>query len=434
MPICTLPMLNGKLYVINSPSLIQSALRNNDISFDPFLTEFSKGMFGQDDRQIAIVDRVMKEVLDIVHSTLLGEPLHKLNTTTLKLLMKPLNFMQPNASVQVPNAFLWIRDNTTEAITTALFGEKNPITAEHVHHLWTFDESATLLAIGVAPNLIAPKSVAARNELNRLLLPYYEAENYLRPDVSEVIRSRAVVLRREGFSALDLAIQELLLPWVGTTNTIPTLFWLFAELFSRPDYLERVKAEIEATTTMTSGQGRRTAVIDVRKLEKHCPVLHACYQETLRVYIHSVGNRRVMNDTTIQDSEGRKYLMKKGINVQWPPMVTHFLDSVWGEDAAIFNPERFLNVTAQDERIRRGAMLPFGGGRHLCPGRKFAFTEILGFVGVVALGFEVQGLALPDSEDQALGSAPRRPIWGKSAEGFTLRRRAGWEDVAWTFE
>ncbi|KPM45264.1 hypothetical protein AK830_g1284 [Neonectria ditissima] len=192
--------------------LIQSTLRNNDISFDPFLFEFSKGIFGQDDRQVVIIQRIMKELLDIIHSTLSGEPLHKLNTTALTHLMKNLNRIQPTESVRVPNAYLWIRNMTTEATMMALFGEKNPITPENVHHLWTFDESATLLAIGVAPNLIARKSVAARNKLNKLLLPYYEAEDDQRPDVSEVIRKRAALLRREGYNAVDLSIQEILLP------------------------------------------------------------------------------------------------------------------------------------------------------------------------------------------------------------------------------
>ena len=43
LPICTLPVLNGKLYVINSPSLISAAMRSKDLSFVPFSVEFSAG-------------------------------------------------------------------------------------------------------------------------------------------------------------------------------------------------------------------------------------------------------------------------------------------------------------------------------------------------------------------------------------------------------
>lgn len=436
MPICTLPMLNGKLYVINSPSLIQAALRNNDISFDPFIVEFSKGIFGQNEKQVEVISRptVMKELLDIIHSSLLGEPLHRLNVVALEKMMGHINVIQPNSPAAIPDAFIWIRDMMTEATAVALFGKKNPITPEHVHLLWTFDKSATLLAIDVAPSLIAGESMAARSELNKLFLPFYEARCEEGPDVSDIVRKRTAVLRAAGYNDLDLAVQELMLPWVGSTNTIPALFWLFVNLFARPEYLERVQAEIEAITTIEDGPNGRKALVDSTKFEKHCPVLNACYQETLRMYLHSVGNRRAMNDTKIQDLDGREYLLKKGTNVQWPPMVTHFIDTVWGDDADTFNPERFMKPTAQDEKARRGALLPFGGGRHLCPGRKFAFAEILGFTGVLALGFTVEGLALPDSTDPIFGSAPRRPAWGASGPGFKLGRRPGWEDVTWTFK
>lgn len=290
-----------------------------------------------------------------------------------------------------------------------------------------------MLAIDIASSLVAREALAARHQLNKLLIPYYEAKHDQRPDVSDIIRERANVLRREGFNDVDLGIQEITIPWVGTTNSIPTLFWLFLQVFSRPEYVDRIRAEAEAMTSYSDGPTGRVAVLQASKLEKHCPVLNACYQETLRVYLHPVGNRRVMTDTTITGQEGREYLLKKGVNVQWPPMVTHFLQSVWGDDAEIFDPERFLRATPQAEKLRRGALLPFGGGRHLCPGRKFALTEILGFVSVVALGFEVEGVSVPASTNPAFGSSPRQPVWGTANPGFTLSRRVGWEDVTWKF-
>ncbi|KAJ4171643.1 hypothetical protein NW754_013414 [Fusarium falciforme] len=271
-------------------------------------------------------------------------------------MMGHINVIQPDESVTIPDAFLWIRDMMTEATAVALFGEKNPITPEHVHLLWTFDKSAALLAIDVAPRLIARESMAARSELNKLFLPFYEARCEEGPDVSDIVRKRTAVLRAAGYNDLDLAVQELMLPWVGSTNTIPALFWLFVNPFARPEYLEHVRAEIEAITTIEDGPNGRKALVDSTKFEKYCPVLNACYQETLRMYLHSVGNRRAMNDTKIQDLDGREYLLKKGTNVQWPPMVTHFIDTVWGDDADTFNPERFMKATAQDEKARRGAL------------------------------------------------------------------------------
>lgn len=45
-PIITLPMLNGKMYVITSPSLIQSAYRNKNLSFEPFMVDFVQRVMG----------------------------------------------------------------------------------------------------------------------------------------------------------------------------------------------------------------------------------------------------------------------------------------------------------------------------------------------------------------------------------------------------
>jgi cytochrome P450 len=288
-------------------------------------------------------------------------------------------------------------------------------------------------AFGV-PDLFIRKAINARRELNKLLLNYYQNGSDRGQDVSEIIKQRTIFLRSTGFTDEDLSEMELMLLWAGVTNTAPALFWLFVHVLTNPEYTSRVQAEISAITTITTGIEGRTATLNIKQLEKSCPFLNACLQETLRLYFHSVGNRRVMQDTKIQDAEGRKYLLKKGCNIQWPPSVTHFVSDVWGSDVESFKPERVLDATPQDKKNRRGSMLSFGGGKNLCPGRKFAQTEVLGYVGVVALGFEVEGLKLPRWKDAGVGAGPRVPDWGSVDAGVRLKRKKGWEDVTWSFD
>ncbi|KAM0248909.1 hypothetical protein ACHAP5_003116 [Fusarium lateritium] len=435
LPICTLPMLNGKLYVINSPDLIQSALRNNDISFDPFILEFSVSMWGISKHAAKCIEdgENMMGGLSVIHTNVMGEPLHRLNLSSLTRLTTYLNRIQPRENIHVPDISVWLRDILTDATATALFGEKNPLTLENSELLWTFDKHSMAAAFGV-PGPFIKKATNARRELNKLLLTYYQNGGDSGQGVSEIIKQRAIFLRGTGFTEEDLSQMELMLLWVGVTNTAPALFWLFAHVLTNPEYTSRVQTEISAITTVTTGPEGRTATLDIKQLEKSCPFLNACLQETLRLYLHSVGNRRVMQDTKIQDAEGRKYLLKKGYNIQWPPSVTHFTSHVWGSDVKAFKPERVLDATAQDEKNRRGSMLSFGGGKNLCPGRKFAQTEMLGFVGVVALGFEVEGLELPRWRDGGVGAGPRVPDWGSVNAGVTLKRKSGWEDVTWSFE
>ncbi|KAM0335117.1 hypothetical protein ACHAQA_000153 [Verticillium albo-atrum] len=138
MPICTLPMLNGKMYVINSPSLITAALRNNDISFEPFPLELSSGIMGITARHLRIIEPrpIQSELMHAIHSSLTGEPLSDLYVAALETLALTLNRIKPGTTLAVPDSFLWLRKLMTLATMTALFGEKNPIMPEHVDLLW----------------------------------------------------------------------------------------------------------------------------------------------------------------------------------------------------------------------------------------------------------------------------------------------------------
>lgn len=53
--IATLPILNGKIYAIWSPSLVQSALRNKGLTFDIFGIEFAENVFGLNKETMSII-------------------------------------------------------------------------------------------------------------------------------------------------------------------------------------------------------------------------------------------------------------------------------------------------------------------------------------------------------------------------------------------
>ncbi|KAF4997082.1 hypothetical protein FDECE_12193 [Fusarium decemcellulare] len=416
LPICTLPMLHGKMYVINSPDLISAAMKNNNVSFNPFLKEVPVGLFGLSPKLVGIASdqRVIDALVNVIHSTLMGDPLAEMNVRALFKVMTTFNDIKPGTEANVDDIHEWIWDVMFPASIK-------------------FEDGAAALSINIAPELLAAEAIRARKKLNVILEPFFVARYENNPDVSGIIRERAKILREEGFDNHDLGVQEITLPWVAATNTMPAIFWLFVHIFSRPDMVQRVRGEIEATAAITHTEEGRVATLSAKDLDKRCPYLHACYREMLRFVIHITGNRRVEKDTTIKDSEGREYLLTKGTHIQWPSSLTHSLDTIWGDDAGSFNPERFLNVSAQDEKRRRGANIPFGGGKHLCPGRQFAMAESLGFVGVLAAGFEVEGVALPDSEDPPIGLGTRKPVYGSKSRGAKITRRVGWEDVTWRF-
>ena len=93
-------------------------------------------------------------------------------------------------------------------------------------------------------------------------------------------------------------------------------------------------------------------------------------------------------------------------------------------------PETKARLDKDTKRKQAQGFFPFGGGKHLCPGRHFATTEILSFVGAIILGFEVEGSRVPERAFQKLGTAVRKPAEDVQ---INMKRRSGWENVKWSF-
>jgi len=72
LPICTLPMLNGKMYLINSPGLIAAGMRNRDLSFDPFSLEFAEGLLGIERKYVDMWSAEVRWVLPYLTFTILN--------------------------------------------------------------------------------------------------------------------------------------------------------------------------------------------------------------------------------------------------------------------------------------------------------------------------------------------------------------------------
>jgi cytochrome P450 len=151
-----------------------------------------------------------------------------------------------------------------------------------------------------------------------------------------------------------------------------------------------------------------------------------------------------MADTTISDGRGGTYVLKKGVDVQTSADTLHMAESVWGPDVREFNPGRFLehgnNLTSEQTKARRVSYVPFGGGRHLCPGRNFAFAENLGFMVTFVLGYDVSPLDgnwstfKPPLQDQcALADAVCKPVNNGRDLGLKFKRRPDWEAAKWRF-
>jgi hypothetical protein len=295
--------------------------------------------------------------------------------------------------------------------------------------------------LNIFPSIIAKPTYKARERLQLGLAEYYSKNGDDHPDAAGIVKHRAATIRKFGIIGDQVGKMELSLLHVATANTIPTLYWLIAFIITGPKLVQRLREE--ATAVMEHGLDG-TVAIHVDRLAEKCPLLVSCYRETIRINNKALGHRRVMADTTISDGRGRTYLLKKGVDVQTPADTLHMAESAWGPDVREFNPDRFLehsnNLTSEDIKARRVSYVPFGGGRHLCPGRNFAFAENLGFMVTFLLGYEVSpldgnwGAFKPPVQDKcALADAVCKPVNNGRDLGMKFKRRAGWESTKWRF-
>jgi hypothetical protein len=311
-----------------------------------------------------------------------------------------------------------------------------------------FEGSIFGFVLKIFPSYIVPKGVKGRADLQKALIEYYTAKHDLEPDVAQMTKARAEVYRKNGLNPVDIGRFELAHLHVSTANAVPTVFWNLLYIFADPEVTSAIRKEILTIITEDgkNEQGKRVFKLDITKFDDNCPLLVSTYRETIRLVNSHLGTRRVMADTTISDGNN-SYLLRKGADCMMPAGVTHLSASIWGPDASSFNARRFLapsNTTKLIEKEkaadkqRKGAYIPFGGGKHLCPGRNFAFAEVLGTVAVLVQGWDILGVDgglvnVPVVRRARLGEGVVKPR-GKEAEmGARVVRRVGWEDVIWSF-
>ena len=85
----------------------------------------------------------------------------------------------------------------------------------------------------------------------------------------------------------------------------------------------------------------------------------------------------------------------------------HIDPQIWGEDVNTFDPYRFMPNRVKAAGVHPAAFRAFGGGTTICPGRHFATREILYFVALVVMMFDIGSahggkMKIPAKKDDVL--------------------------------
>lgn len=266
-----------------------------------------------------------------------------------------------------------------------MFGH-GPVDAAMYEAFVRFDARFPQLVAGVPPRLLGTVR-RDRDELVERLRPGW-------PDPSPFIEERSVSFRRY-LDEVEAARVELSMLWASQANTTPAAFWALAYLLDHPAALAAVREELEPLVTRDAA-GRAT--FDPNAAQ---PRLDSAIKETLRLCTGATTLRSVLEPLTLELHDGRRCALRRGDTVAVFPYLSHRDPEIFEEPEA-FRYDRFLSADRGARQFHKGgqrlgfALMPFGGGETMCPGRFLALNEIKVLVTRLLADYELElGHRLP---------------------------------------
>ncbi|KAF7330545.1 Cytochrome P450 monooxygenase [Mycena venus] len=189
--------------------------------------------------------------------------------------------------------------------------------------------------------------------------------------------------------------QTMNILFAARDTTAATIVFLTYALATHPAFLTRLRAEILTQL----GEIRIPTFEDIKQMK----LLRAAINETLRLFPPVPGNvRSAVKATTLPPNTpgGKPYYIPKGAKVPFSIMTMHKSKEYWGEDADMWDPDRFLDelLAHAFAWANRQVYFILKSGRHiLIFVVQFAYQEISFFIIRILQSFESIELA-PDAQ------------------------------------
>ncbi|KAL1601380.1 hypothetical protein SLS60_006292 [Paraconiothyrium brasiliense] len=228
------------------------------------------------------------------------------------------------------------------------------------------------------PLALRKEGTSLANKIRTALKHYFELPKSQRLAKAWFVEALEDECRGVGLDTEEVASQMLFLYWGINTNISKMGYWMIAHALFRPHLVDLIRNET-ALAFENSDIPDGEYISNVQK----CPKLNAFWLECLRLASSSTALRYVTEDTIIGDK-----ILREGHTILMSARQLHLNTSsnAFGDDAAIFEDERFLKNTHLERNLN---FRPFGGGKTLCPGRHLAKYMALTFVAQVFRKFDV---------------------------------------------
>ena len=278
-------------------------------------------------------------------------------------------------------------------------------TEEYAREFATFEKAIPLL-FGGLPSFLAKKQVNARDSIVSRL------GNLSKP--SQLLRDRQVLFECFPSILLDRINFSIIFAAVG--NSIPSVFWTLAHIMKDPKALSSVRNEIDQMLAAKRAKGDKSEALTFDEMDQ-LETLKSAFQEAIRLYGCAFSPRQVLEDFIYQSKAkgGKKFLFKRGTRIMSFFQIRHY-DSEIFENPKEFRYDRFMPdsvtgkppVFTKNGKIITDPLKAFGGGEHMCPGRRFIGYEARHFLACLFSKFDLrfaEGDSLPsiDKSLQGLG-------------------------------
>ena len=453
LPIFNAPMLHKNIYLVNDPALIIAAERMpKALSFGPFIVALLPRLFDVDSRVMKYISNnvdgsqgkwgFIHDITQGMHHALAPNSpnLDAMIKVTLQRMLDTLDKLSGTGDSNVGEEielFAWVRKDFAIASTDAIYGPKNPFSQNPnlQNDFWTVDAGFASLLLSPFPRLFARSVLQARERIRTSVQGYLSSGG--EQAALGVFKARAGVFRKYGGTEEDITKLDLTNLIGVLINATPMLFWGILHIYSSPSLLHALREEIDAVVRyeINPFSEAQRRILDVKSIQSACPLLNSTFKEMLRYYTHTATNRAVLSDIILAD----RYRLKKGSILCIPGATVHFNPNVWGPDAHVFKPDRFLPRPDGKKTAPSGAgaWRVWGGGATICPGRHFASQEVTAILAMCVARFEIEpvggkawGDVWPEVNYARIMSSIHPP---KGDVKVRIRTRRGLEDVQWGY-
>ena len=204
-----------------------------------------------------------------------------------------------------------------------------------------------------------------------------------------------------GLSDSEIRAQVRTLIGAGYDTTAAALSWLLWCTALSPDVWQRVRDEADAVLGSAIGSASQVDAAALARLE----YTHRTVRESLRLHPAGLIGARV----AAQEMELGGYRIRKGTLVVWSPHLAGRNPDHWVEPLH-FDPDRFVDLTADQQALSDIAWIPFGRGPHMCIG--FALAQMELALVIARMSQRLDLTPISDQVPHPIGMVVNRPTGG----------------------